>query len=242
MYNKITKIGEKMSKYKTLLFDADETLLDFHRSETEAVRESLSFFSLPSTDEVISKYSEINKEYWKMLERGEIEKQKLYPARWQSLINFYNFDCVAEEISNKYIERLATKSYLIDGALEFCQKLYGIYRMYIVTNGQKEIQRSRLFPSPIFKYFDGCFISEDIGYEKPSILYFDAISRLIPEYDPQTTIIIGDSLTSDMAGGINAGIDTCWYNPHKKVIPEYIDLTYIAANYDDICSILENDL
>ncbi len=231
-----------MSKYKTLLFDADETLLNFHRSETEAVKESLSFFSLPSTDEVIKKYSEINAGYWKMLERGEIEKQLLYPARWQSLIDFYGFDCIAEKISNKYIERLATKSYLIDGALEFCQKLHGRYRMYIVTNGQKEIQKSRLFPSPIFKYFDDCFISEDIGYEKPNILYFDTISHLIPEYDSDTTIIIGDSLTSDMAGGINAGIDTCWYNPHQKAVPEDIKLTYVATNYEDILNILENTL
>ncbi len=231
-----------MSKYKTLLFDADETLLDFHRSETEAVRESLSFFSLPSTDEVIAKYSEINKGYWKMLERGEIEKQKLYPARWQSLIDFYHFDCVAEKISDKYIERLGTKSYLIDGAVEFCQKLYGKYRMYIVTNGQKDIQKGRLFPSPIFKYFDGCFISEDIGYEKPSVKYFDAISRLIPDYDPETTIIIGDSLTSDIAGGINAGIDTCWYNPHNNPIPKDLSLTYVVSDYDGICNILEKNI
>ncbi len=227
-----------MSKYTTLLFDADATLMDFHRSEKEAVEECLEFFSLPSGEDVISTYSKINAEYWKMLERGEIEKEKLYPARWQSLIDHYNFNCKAQDISNKYIERLATKSYMLDGALELCKRLNGKYRMYIVTNGQKDIQKSRLFPSPIFKYFDGCFISEDIGYEKPSILYFDAVTKMIPDYDPKKTIIIGDSLTSDMQGGINAHIDTCWYNPEGKDLPEGYDLTYIVRNFNEMADIL----
>ncbi len=227
-----------MSKYKFLLFDADATLMDFHRSEHEAVSECLSFFGLPNDESVILKYSEINAGYWKMLERGEIEKEKLYPARWRSLIDFYGFNCKAEDISNKYIERLATKSYMLDGAEELCKKLYGKFKMYIVTNGQKDIQKSRLFPSPIFKYFDGCFISEDIGYEKPSIKYFDAVTSQIKDYDPTSAIIIGDSLTSDMQGGINAGIDTCWYNPQSKPLPEGYDLTYVVKSFTEIEDIL----
>ncbi len=229
-----------MSQYTTLLFDADATLMDFHRSEHEAVSECLAFFELPHDESIIKKYSEINAGYWKMLERGEIEKEKLYPARWQSLIDHYGFKCRAEDISNKYIERLATKSYMLDGALELCQKLYGRFQMYIVTNGQKDIQRSRLFPAPLFKYFDGCFISEDIGYEKPSIIFFDAVKNNIPNYDPEKTIIIGDSLTSDMQGGINAGIDTCWYNPKGLALPSNYDVTYIAKNFKEIADILLN--
>ncbi len=227
-----------MSKYNTLLFDADATLMDFHRSEKEAVRECLEFFSLPSDDTVIAKYSEINAGYWKMLERGEIEKEKLYPARWQSLIDHYGFNCKAVDISNKYIERLATKSYMLDGALELCQRLHGKFKMYIVTNGQKDIQKSRLFPSPIFKYFDACFISEDIGYEKPSVQFFDAVIKEIPSFDPKRTVIIGDSLTSDMQGGINIGIDTCWYNPNEKPLPEGYKLTYIVKNFDEMADVL----
>ena len=227
-----------MSRYTTLLFDADATLMDFHRSEHEAVTECLQFFGLPSDDSVIAKYSEINAGYWKMLERGEIEKEKLYPARWQSLIDCYGFDCEAKAISDKYIERLATKSYMIDGALELCQSLYGKFKMYIVTNGQKDIQKSRLFTSPLFKYFDGCFISEDVGYEKPSIKFFEAVIKNIPNYDPKRAIIIGDSLTSDMKGGINAGIDTCWYNPGGKHAPEGMELSYIVKNYEEMAEIL----
>lgn len=230
----------KMSKYTTLLFDADATLMDFHRSEREAVKECLDFFGLPSDDSVIKTYSEINAGYWKMLERGEIEKDKLYPARWQSLIDHYGFDCKACEISDKYIERLATKSYMLDGALDLCKKLHGKFKMYIVTNGQKDIQRSRLFPSPIFKYFDGCFISEDIGYEKPSVKFFERVIKEIPEYDPRKTIIIGDSLTSDMQGGINIRIDTCWYNPNGKTLPDGYELTYIVKDFDEMAKVILN--
>jgi len=227
-----------MSKYEILLFDADGTIMDFHRSELEAVRESLDYFGLPSDDSVIERYSEINCNYWRMLERGEIEKEKLYPARWQTLIELYGFDCKADEISDKYIERLATKSYMIDGALELCQSLYGKFRMYIVTNGQKYIQEKRLFTSPLFRYFDDCYISEDIGYEKPNIKYFEHVAKNIPDFDPAKAIIIGDSLTSDMQGGINAKIDTCWYNPQNKTAPEGMNLTYTVSNFSQIEDIL----
>lgn len=227
-----------MSKYSILLFDADGTIMDFHRSEFEAVRESLDAFGLPSTDNVIETYSEINCGYWRMLERGEIEKEKLYAARWQSLIDHYSFNCDAQALSDKYIENLAFKSYMIDGALEMCQRLSKKYKMYIVTNGQKYIQQNRLFPSPLFKYFDGCFISEDIGFEKPSIKFFEHVAREIPEFDASRAIVIGDSLTSDMQGGINAGIDTCWYNPNGKPTPESMNLTYVVRDFTEIENIL----
>jgi FMN phosphatase YigB (HAD superfamily) len=110
--------------------------------------------------------------------------------------------------------------------------------MYIVTNGQKDVQKGRLFPSPIFKYFDRCFISEDIGYEKPSVKYFEKVISKIPEYDSAKAIIIGDSLTSDMQGGINIGIDTCWFNPHEKEKPQNMDLTYVVNNLYEIGDIL----
>lgn len=227
-----------MSKYEILLFDADATLLDFKRSEREAVIDCLTYFGLPSTDDVIEKYSEINDGYWKMLERGEIEKCKLYDARWQSFVDFYGFNCRAKEISTMYVDTLTTKSYVLDGAIEICEKLYGKFKMYLVTNGQKKVQDGRLVPSPIYKFFDNCFISEEIGFEKPSIKYFDAVSKLIPGYDASKAIIIGDSLTSDIQGGINAGIDTCWFNPKGKPAPEDMKIDYIINDLSELEKIL----
>ena len=227
-----------MSKYEILLFDADATLLDFKRSEYEAVKECLEFFGLPSNDEIIEKYSEINDGYWKMLERREIEKKILYVARWESFCDFFGFKISPEEISKRYIDALTSTCHIFDGVEDICKKLYGKYRMYIVTNGQKKVQEGRLFPSPIFKYFDGCFISEDIGYEKPDIRFFNKVESLIPNYDKEKAIIIGDSLTSDIKGGINAGIDTCWYNPKGKEIPKGMNITYVINDLSELEIIL----
>ena len=121
-----------MPKYDVLLFDADATLLDFHRSEYEAVIDCLEFAGLPTTDEIIKKYSEINDGYWKMLERNEITKPELMVARWRSLLEYYDFDFDAKTISNLYPEKLSEKCYLLDGAEDICKKLYGKFRMYII--------------------------------------------------------------------------------------------------------------
>ena len=97
-----------------------------------------------------------------------------------------------------------------------------------------------LFPSPIFRYFDGCFISEDIGYEKPSVRFFESVIKEIPGYNPEKALIIGDSLTSDMQGGINIGIDTCWYNPNGKALPDGYKLTYIVKDFDEMANMILN--
>lgn len=223
-----------MSKYKILLFDADATLLDFHRSEYEAVIDCLEYAGLPATDEIIKKYSEINDGYWKMLERNEITKPELMVARWRSLLEYYNFDFDAEIISNLYPEKLSEKCYILDGAEELCKKLHGKFKMYIITNGFKSVQQKRFCMSPLAKYFDDVFISEDIGYDKPSIKYFELISKRIPDFDPAKALVIGDSLTSDIRGGINAGIDTCWYNPKGKKAPDDMKITYTISNLSQI--------
>lgn len=227
-----------MSKYKILLFDADSTLLDFKQCEYEAVIDCLEYAKLPVTEEVIQKYSEINDGYWKMLERKEITKKELMVARWQSLFDYYGFSADAKEIAELYPKRLADKSHLMEGAEELCAKLYGKFKMYIVTNGFKSVQQKRFCNCSLAKYFDDVFISEDIGYDKPAVEYFKKIAERIPNYDPEHAIIIGDSLTSDIQGGINAGIDTCWFNPGEKNAPEGMNITYTVKDLSEISDIV----
>ena len=227
-----------MNKYKFVLFDADATLLDFKRSEYEAVIDVLQKFGLPVSDEIIAKYSEINEMHWKMLERGEIEKNRLYAARWEMFCAHYGFDADAQAMSDYYPITLAEKSYLMDGALEICQYLYGKYKMYIVTNGKKSVQDGRFDPSPLAPMFEGVFVSEEIGYEKPRREFFDAVVSKIPDFNAHEAIIIGDSLTSDMQGGINYGIDTCWFNPACKDAPASMNLTYVINSLDELKNIL----
>ena len=228
-----------MSKYTTVLFDADDTLFDFKRSEHEAVKDCLSLVGLPTNDEVIEKYSEINQSYWKMLERGEITKKDLFIARWKTFLDFYGLvDTDAEMIANRYLVQLSQKSYLLDGAEVLCKKLYGKFKMYIVTNGYGVVQHGRFDKSILREYFDDMFISEEMGAEKPTLQYFDAVFSKIPNFDKSKAIIIGDSLSSDIKGGIAAGIDTCWFNPNRKIAPDGMNITYIVNDLSEIENIL----
>jgi 2-haloacid dehalogenase len=173
-----------------------------------------------------------------MLERGEIEKSKLYASRWVKLVEFYGFDADPYAMSDFYTETLATKSYLMDGALDICKYLYGKYHLYVVTNGKKSVQDGRFDPSPLAPMFEGVFVSEEIGFEKPRREFFDAVSAGIEGFDPRDAIIIGDSLTSDMQGGINYGIDTCWFNLLGKQAPEDMNITFVINSLDELKNIL----
>lgn len=227
-----------MSKYTTILFDADATLFDFKRSEHDAVLDCLAYAGLPTTEEVVEKYSEINDGYWKKLERCEVTKAELFVARWKDTIDYYGFDFDAQKIADKYPERLAERGYLIDGAEDICKALYGRFRLYIVTNGFAKVQHGRFDNSPLRRYFEDMFISEEIGAEKPSLEYFEAVFSKIHNFNKQKTIIIGDSLSSDIKGGIAAGIDTCWYNPNCKPVPENMNITYTVSKLSEIEDIL----
>jgi YjjG family noncanonical pyrimidine nucleotidase len=227
-----------MSKYSIVLFDADATLFDFKKSEHSAVIDCLNFAGLPEAEDVIKKYSEINDGYWKKLERKEVTRSELFVARWRDLIEFYGFDFDAEKIAALYPQKLAEKGFLMDGAEDICKTLCGNVRLYIVTNGFSRVQHGRFDKSPIRKYFDEMFISEEIGAEKPSLEYFEKVFSKIHDFKKEKTIIIGDSITSDIKGGINAGIDTCWFNPQKVPIPEGINITYTVSRLSELKDII----
>lgn len=226
-------------KYEFLLFDADHTLFDFKKSEYFALKEALDFYSLPSTYDVIEKYSEINVKYWKMLERGEIDKKSLMLARFVEFASEYGFESKAEALSDLYMNNLAHEAYLFDGALEMIEELSKKYRLFIITNGVKSTQDGRFGLSPITKYFEKIFISEVIGAEKPSKEFFDAVQKGIDGFVKEKAIVIGDSLSSDIQGAIASGIDCIWYNPICKEAPKGWNITYTVKSFDEILKILE---
>jgi len=217
-------------RYQTLLLDADGTLWDFDRSEHEAIRETLKKFELPDTDEWIGDYHRINDALWKQLERGEVTKAELRTARFARLLEKHQRAGDVCAMADAYVDALSKKSYLLPGTLEACTELAKYCRMYLITNGMAVVQRGRLARSPITPLMVDCFISEEVGYEKPSPKYFEAVFRQIPNFDPSTTLVIGDSLTSDMAGGIAVGLDTCWINPSSRPIPDTLPITYSIAS------------
>ncbi len=223
-------------KYTTILFDADETLLDFHRCEREAVAEAFECLGVSVNGEMLDEYSKINDGLWKMLERKEIEKSVLLYKRFEIFYEKYGISADAKQTANEYMRTLSQRAYLIDGAEELCKKLSNKARMYIVTNGVRSNQENRLAKCGLLKYFDGVFISEATGFEKPQTEFFDYVAERIPNFSKEKAIIVGDSLSSDIMGGINFGIDTCWYAPNGKEAPESLKgkITYTVRDFESM--------
>ena len=223
-------------KYDIVLLDADGTLLDFHRSEREAVAEALRTMGLCPDGKMLDDYAEINDGLWKRLERGEIERSVLLYHRFELLFERYGVFADAKETAALYMTLLARKGYVLEGARELCESLFGQARLYIVTNGTESIQRGRFADSGLEPYFDRIFISQVVGYDKPDVRFFDHVAEQIPDFSKERALIVGDSISSDILGGIRFGIDTCWYNPSGKSTPEDMadSITYVARDFNEI--------
>lgn len=230
-----------MPRYDTVLFDADNTLFDFLRAEREALLDALTFMGITPTEEMVQVYSAINDSFWKKLERGEITKDALRLQRFVSFCDHYGFEVDVARLAVAYTDFLSTKSHLMPGAEEICRKLSAHCRLYIITNGIASVQKGRFAPSPLYPLFKNCFISEELGYEKPHLKYFEAVRAAIPDFDPATTLVVGDSLSSDIKGGINAGLDTCWYNPSGKTAPAELPITYTVSRLEDVIPLILGD-
>ena len=226
-------------KYEWLLFDADDTLLDFKLGEHRAITATLADAGLPTNDEVIATYSRINDNLWKMLERGEVTKDRLKVLRFTQFCEHYGFECDGVALAESYVENLKKQTVLLDGAEDVCRALYGKYKMYIITNGIEAVQTARFGGCAIKEYFEKCFISDAIGVAKPKKGFFDAVAADIEGFDPSQALVIGDSLTSDIKGGVEYGIDTCWLNPTGKEVPDGMDITYVIGDIRELLGILE---
>ncbi len=227
-------------RYNTVLFDADGTLLDFAKCEYEAVRDTMKAFGITPDDEKVATYSKINDGLWKMLERKEIEKSVLLYRRFELFCEHYGYDVDARAMASDYMHNLSLQPYMLDGAKELLAKLKGTVKMYIVTNGVEFIQKSRYSLSGLSLFFDGIFISDELGVEKPDPKYFERIENILGTLSKEDTIVIGDSLTSDIKGANNYGLDSCWYNPKAKSLSSVAEPTYIAHSFDEVYSVIEN--
>ena len=203
---------------KVVLWDIDGTLLDFKKAESCALRESFKKLELGECgDESVSIYSEINTKHWESLERGEISKAQVLEGRFKEFLTYMGMDIsLALTLNRTYEGFLSRFIFYNDGALNVLKSLHGKVRQYAVTNGAKQVQREKLERSMFNRYLDGAFISDEIGFEKPMKGFFDAVFDSIGDYRKDEIMIIGDSLTSDIKGGRDAGIITCRYNPQGK--------------------------
>lgn len=209
-----------------VFLDIDNTVLDFSTAEEHALRQALSKRGISLTAELLSRYREINDGFWEALERGEVKRERVLVGRFESFLSEIDSDASPEAVQNCYEQILMSGHFFMPGSEELLAGLYGKYRLYLASNGNIKTQDSRLASAGISGYFDDIFISERIGAEKPSAAFFERCFSLIPGFDRKEAIIIGDSLTSDILGGINARIKTCWYNsagkpPREDIVPDY---------------------
>ncbi len=215
-----------MKKYKYLLFDVDGTLLDFDKAEQYALEYTFRHYDIPFTYEINQRYEEINKKLWKDFENGLIDKKTVVYSRFVLLFKEFNIPVDGIAFEDDYQKALGQGYFVLPHTIEVLSALYQKYPLYVVTNGVSQTQYSRLEGTDIKKYFQNIFVSEDIGHQKPSKEYFDYCFKNIDKIDLSKTLIIGDSLSSDIQGGINAGIDTCWFNPNHLDKPEAMPINY----------------
>ena len=226
-----------MKNFSTLLFDADDTLLDFHKDEKQALIKALSHFSVPVTEENIKIYSDINQGMWKQLEKGEITKPELKRSRFKKFFEAINFHCDEDPltVNEYYLSLLGEGGNTLDGAVETVKALHEKgYDIHIITNGIAATQAKRLTRSGLLPYINEVFVSETIGYQKPRREYFDAVLEKISEKDKTKILVIGDSLTSDIKGAMNAGLPCCWLNRYGKELPEEYKVDFIVKDIKEI--------
>ena len=206
-----------------VLLDLDDTILDFGIAEHEALKKAMGDLGVDNSDAVINRYSVINKLHWEMLERGEITRAQVL---LEELGHEDNDSAIAIALRDTYEENLSHGHWFVEGAEQLLEDLEDKYRLFLCSNGTAKVQKGRLESSGIAPYFEKIFVSEAIGHNKPSKAYFDACFAQIPGLELSRCIMVGDSLSSDILGGINAGIRTCWFNPkfaenRKEIYPDY---------------------
>lgn len=199
-----------------LLLDLDDTILDFHKAERIALSKTFRDFGLEPTNEVLDLYHEINKWHWEQLELGLMTRDQVLVNRFGALFEKVGMTVDPAACAKSYESNLGIGHYFLPGAEEAVKRLHDKYRLFLVSNGTATVQHSRLTSAGLYPYFEQVFISQEIGYNKPDKAYFDRCFARISGFDREKALMVGDSLTSDIRGGINAGLKTVWINPTHK--------------------------
>ncbi|WP_099221528.1 YjjG family noncanonical pyrimidine nucleotidase [Listeria costaricensis] len=225
-------------RYQTLLFDVDDTLLDFQLAEKEALQALFKENGLPLTEEIEARYKAINQGLWQAFEKEEISREEVLSTRFSRLFHSYGRQVDGIWMERQYREHLENGHAFVEGAEQLIPQLAEQFRLYIVTNGVSKTQYKRLNDANLTRYFEDIFVSEDTGYQKPMAAYFDYCFARIPNFQRAETLIIGDSITSDIQGGQNAGLDTVWFNPQQKKNGTDIRPSYEIAHLQELNQVL----
>lgn len=226
-------------KYKILLFDLDDTLMDFGANESESLNKLFCLQGYELTDELFDIYSTVNNSLWADYENGLIPLSEVLYTRFSRTMLKLGIIVDGVEWDNMYREFLSNGYQLIDGSMELCRNLSNTHRLFVITNGITETQHRRLKQSGLSEYFEDVFDSQSIGYQKPSREFFWYVSDHIKDFQNEDALIIGDSLNTDIKGGLNSGIDTCWINRKSQKGSAEIPSTYTVNSLTEITEILK---
>lgn len=196
-----------------VFLDLDQTILDFHKGEALGLAQALRDHGLEPTEAVLSCYRKINRWHWEQLELGNLTRDEVLVGRFRTLFREMGLDADAEHCSHAYEYNLSCHAFFLSGAQEAMEALHGKYKLYLASNGTAFVQHRRMKDADLYRFFDGLFISEEVGHNKPAREFFEAAFAAIPGFDREKAIMVGDTLSSDILGGINAGIKTVWINP-----------------------------
>lgn len=196
-----------------LLLDLDDTILDFHKAERIAITKTIRDFGVEPTEAVLSRYHDINKWHWEQLELGNMTREEVLVGRFAKVFQEFGVAVDPVAVARAYEKNLSIGHYFLPGAEAAVDALYKKYRLFLTSNGTASVQKGRMTSANLYRFFEKVFVSQEIGHNKPAKAYFDACFAQIPNFDPEKAMIVGDSLSSDILGGINAGIKTCWVNP-----------------------------
>ena len=223
-----------------LFLDLDDTILDFHKAERIAIAKTIRDFGVEPTEELLTRYHVINKWHWEQLELGKLTRKQVQEERFHVLFRELGREVDGERIAKVYMENLSIGHYFLPGAEEAVMDLHKKYRLFLASNGNASVQKGRMTSANLYRFFEQVFVSQEVGFDKPSKAYFDACFARIPGFDPEKAMMVGDSLTSDIRGGINAGIRTVWVNPEHKEHPADICPDYEIESIKELEELLES--
>lgn len=224
-----------MAKYYCILFDADNTLLNFDAAESKALAETLVNYGIEPDAETVQTYRTINEELWRQLEKGQLRREKLMSERFTRFLKAIDAAGDGAEMNRYYLEQLPLHPDLASPeVLDVLRELSEVATLAVVTNGFQKVQSRRLAESGVENFLEDVFVSEKMDAEKPNRKIFDAALRALGVENREHVLMVGDSLTGDVQGGINAGLDTCWFNPHHQENPGKILPTYEISSLEEL--------
>lgn len=228
--------GEKAA-YKILLFDLDDTLLDFAANETDSLSSLFQQHGYAFSAELFHVYNTVNKQLWANYENGQIGLDEVLNTRFSATLARLGIIANGLEWEKQYRELLGNGVQQITGALAVCQRLTTSHRLFVITNGITQTQSKRLEQSGLSTFFEDIFISQSIGFQKPTQEFFDYVMSHITGFNREEALIIGDSLNTDIKGGLLAGIDTCWLNHKSQPGSAEISSTYTITSLPELYDI-----